>query len=152
MSNRQKVKHDRRSYTGHYSNEAPSRHMPRPTVSSEHWENGFYYGMIRRHADGAPIGGGEYAVISITATDETARHDWREFQQLKNWLVGPEWEALEMYPAESRLLDPSNRFYLWCFRRNVIPWGAPEGARDVRHPRDAIAPQRAFPAPTWIDP
>ena len=47
MSRRNQEKHDRRSYTGHYSNEAPSRHMPRPTVTGEHWENGYYYGMIR---------------------------------------------------------------------------------------------------------
>lgn len=145
MSTRRQTKHDRRSYSQHRSNEAPSRHMPRPSVAGEHWENPFYYGMLRRYGSGFPIGGGPYAIISITATDETARHDWREFQQLKNWLVGPDWEGIELYPAESRLLDPSNRFYLWCMPLGVIPWGAPEGTRDVRHPRDAIAPQRAFP-------
>jgi len=39
--------------------------------------------------------------------------DWRHFQQIKNELIGPECEAVELYPAESRLVDTSNKFHLW---------------------------------------
>jgi hypothetical protein len=52
--------------------------------------------------------------LSIRNLDRSARHDWREFQQIKNELVGPEYEALELYPAESRLVDNANQFHLWC--------------------------------------
>lgn len=130
--------------------------MPRPKFEGEtrmpegmmakNWTNGFYWGFLRTFDDGFPIGGGPYTVISIVSHDGTARHDWREYQQLKNYLVGPEWEALELYPSESRLVDPSNCFYLYCVPPGVIPWGGPMGVRNVLHPRDAIAPQRAFSA------
>ena len=52
--------------------------------------------------------------LSIRNLDRSARHDWREFQQIKNELVGPENEAVELYPAESRLVDNANQFHLWC--------------------------------------
>ena len=47
------------------------------------------------------------------------RHDggdcknWRELQQIKNELVGPEHEAVELFPAESRLVDTANQYHLW---------------------------------------
>jgi hypothetical protein len=154
MSSRRQEKLDRRSRYEHRSNEAPSLHMPRPTILgkrlmpegiyAEAWSNNYYRGHIRRYDHGCPIGNGPYAVLSLTATDETARHDWREFQQIKNYLVGKDWEALELYPAESRLQDPSNCFYLWCMPAGIIQWGGIE--RTIKHPREAIAPQRAFPS------
>lgn len=133
--------------------EPPSRLMDRPrftgctvgvTESEEHWANSFYYGMVRRYPSGFPIGGGPYAVLSITALDETARHDWRDFQQLKNMIVGEEWEAYEKYPAESDLVDPSNRFYLWCCPKGTTGIDLGTG-RNVVGPNEAIAPQRPFP-------
>ena len=129
--------------------EPASRRQAKPAVTGrdglgEHWENPDYYGCLRRYESGSPLGGGPYAVLSISATDETARHDWRDFQQLKNHLLGDEWEGLELYPAESRLVDPSNRFYLWCFPKGVIPWGLPSG-RSVRDAGELPVPQRAFP-------
>lgn len=42
--------------------------------------------------------------------------DWRHFQQIKNELVGEENEAVELYPAESRKTDTSNKYHLWCLR------------------------------------
>jgi hypothetical protein len=129
------------------SPEPASRTISRPIVTGEdnlgkHWECDEYYGCLRRL--------GRMVMLSITATDETARHDWREFQQLKNYLVGAEWEAVEIYPAESDLKDPSNRFYLWCYRKGTIldKIGAGLGmksGRDVVGPEDSIAPQRDFP-------
>jgi len=81
-------------------------------------------------------------VLGIENFDESARHDWRDFQRLKNELIGPEAEALELYPAESRLLDPSNYFMLWVFPKgDRIPLGVRQG-RDVRTPDEAVAPQR----------
>jgi hypothetical protein len=39
--------------------------------------------------------------------------DWRHFQWIKNQLIGEECEAVELYPAESRLVDTSNKFQLY---------------------------------------
>jgi len=35
------------------------------------------------------------------------------FQQIKNEIIGPEYEATELYPAESRLVDSSEEYHLW---------------------------------------
>ena len=66
--------------------------------------------------------------LSIRNLDRSARHDWREFQQIKNELVGPEHEAIELYPAESRLVDNANQFHLWCIATpgERIPIGWPD--------------------------
>lgn len=114
------------------------------TGTAFQWECREYYGLVEHHESGFPIGNGPWAMISLTATDESARHDWRDFQSIKNALVGEEWEAVELYPAESRLRDPSNRFYLWCAPLGVFVFGLPEG-RLVMNADKAIAPQRAFP-------
>lgn len=45
-------------------------------------------------------------------------HDWRHFQRIKNEVAGPEREACELYPAESRLTDEANEYWLW-----VLPEG-----------------------------
>jgi hypothetical protein len=45
---------------------------------------------------------------------------WRDLQRIKNELAGPEREAIEVFPAESRLQDPCNAYDLWV---------APEGQR-----------------------
>lgn len=39
--------------------------------------------------------------------------DWRHFQWIKNQLIGEECEAIEIYPAESRLVDTSNKYHLF---------------------------------------
>ena len=44
--------------------------------------------------------------------------DWRHFQQIKNEIAGPEREAFEIYPAESRKVDTSNKFHLWVLPEN----------------------------------
>src|SRR6516164_7566855 len=52
--------------------------------------------------------------LSICRIDRKPIHDWRELQEIKNALVGPEHEAVELYPAESRLVDTANQFHLWA--------------------------------------
>lgn len=128
------------------SNEPPSIVLPIPRcVGIEHpfilWECGPYYGTIRS-TEYPPLG--YCQVLGISAIDETARHDWREFQQLKNLLIGEMWEGVEMYPAEHLVKDPSNRFYIYCFPLGTLPDFMP-GSRYVLPSKDAIAPQRAFP-------
>ena len=52
--------------------------------------------------------------LSIKRLDQQPIHDWRDLQRIKNELVGPECEAVELYPAESRLVDTANQFHLWA--------------------------------------
>ena len=53
--------------------------------------------------------------LSIKRLDKDAIHDWRDLQTIKNMLVGEENEAIEIYPAESRLVDMANQYHLWVF-------------------------------------
>jgi hypothetical protein len=41
---------------------------------------------------------------------------FRDFQRIKNELVGSEHEAVEIYPAETRLVDTSNQYHLYVFQ------------------------------------
>jgi hypothetical protein len=62
--------------------------------------------------------------LSIRDMDNSARHDWRDLQRIKNELVGPDYEACELYPAEDRLVDTANQFYLWVIPRGErFPFG-----------------------------
>lgn len=46
---------------------------------------------------------------------------WREIQNIKNELFGPETVGVEYYPAESNLLDTHNIYWLWIFPPGVLP-------------------------------
>lgn len=72
-------------------------------------------------------------------TGEVIFRDWREFQEIKNQIVGEEIEACELYPAESRKVDTSNKYHLWCLPPGQnFPFGYLE--RDVRMPDQVKTP------------
>lgn len=110
----------------------------------ESWENTWYYCAVRRYDRGFFLKNSPYIVISISNKDDTAAHDWRDFQRIKNDIAGRDWEGAELYPAESRLKDPSNRFYLWCVPPKLLKFGIP-GGRRVWDIDQALGPQRPFP-------
>jgi hypothetical protein len=110
-------------------------------VDVEDWRNDLYAVTVRRFERGWPLGDGPWAKLGISTWEGDARHDWREFQRIKNDTLGSEWEALELYPAESRLCDPSNYFILYAAPK--VPFGFNEG-RTVILPEDSIAPQRPW--------
>lgn len=81
------------------------------------WQNNRYV-VIRKE-----IGEG-MTWLSIRHRNRKAVRDWRHFQRIKNELAGPEREAVEIYPAESRLVDEANQYHLWVFPENyTIPFG-----------------------------
>jgi hypothetical protein len=51
--------------------------------------------------------------LSIKRNDREVIHDWRDLQRIKNELIGPEYEAAELYPAEDRLVDCANQYHLY---------------------------------------
>lgn len=67
------------------------------------------------------------AYLSIKRHDRHVVRDWRHLQQIKNEVMGPESEAVELFPAESRIVDEANQYHLWC-RPAGDPWpiGFPE--------------------------
>lgn len=71
-----------------------------------------------------PIEGlGRIVHLSIKRRDKSAIHDWRDLQWIKNELVGKEFDAVEIYPAEERLVDTSNQYHLWVFLDVRLPFG-----------------------------
>ena len=88
---------------------------------SADWFGNDLYVVIRADI-GSPGGWPEMVWLSIRRQDREAVHDWRHFQQIKNELVGPECEAIEIYPAESRLVDAANQYHLWCFKQPGERW------------------------------
>lgn len=151
MTGNQYITDDGQPYTHH---EIPSQQLQplvlRETtkihgVPVEFYENDLYCVTVRRYRKGFFIGNKPYITLGIINADNSARHDWREFQQIKNQICGEEWEAIELYPSESRLRDPSNEFFLWAVPPGVLKFGL-EGGRKVLHPAMAIAPQRPFPS------
>ena len=51
--------------------------------------------------------------LDIRRNDGGPCHHWHDFQTIKNELVGPEHEAIELFPAESRLVDTAHQYHLW---------------------------------------
>jgi len=75
---------------------------------TEVWVNELYQVQVRRYEDG---------MIHLNIRRRDGRpilRDWRHFQQIKNELVGAECEAVELYPAESRKVDESNKYHLFA--------------------------------------
>jgi len=76
----------------------------------EMWLNDLYQVQVRR------IGNESGVHINIRRRDGgPILRDWRHFQQIKNELIGPECEAVELYPAESRKWDESNKYHLFGY-------------------------------------
>jgi len=99
--------------------------------------------------------------LSIKRKDKESIHDWRKLQQIKNMLAGKEREAVELYPAESRLVDSSNQYHLFVlpegekfpmgFTERLIVkghkggWRQGSGQRDFKkeeEPADALDPDK----------
>jgi hypothetical protein len=74
--------------------------------------------------------------LSIRNLRREAVRDWRDLQRIKNEIAGPEREAVEIYPAESRLVDSSNQYHLWVLPEGErVPIGYEE--RLVASPEEA---------------
>lgn len=77
-------------------------------AGSELYINDLYQVQVRRYDNN---------LVHLNIRRRDGAHDirdWRHFQRIKNELIGEECEAIELYPAESRLVDTSNKFHLWA--------------------------------------
>jgi hypothetical protein len=71
----------------------------------------------------APPPFGQVTWLSIKRCDRRTMRDWRDLQRIKNELVSPEAEAVELFPSESRLVDTSNQYHLFVFLNYRLPFG-----------------------------
>lgn len=78
---------------------------------TEYWINDLYQVSVHYINYKTPM-----VQINIRRRDGRAIfRDWRHFQEIKNQIVGKECEGVELYPAESRLNDTSNKYHIWCY-------------------------------------
>ena len=99
--------------------------LQREHARARYFINDLYQIMVEEQEDGVTH-------LNIRRIDGSMFKDWRHFQQIKNEICGPEREGLEIYPAESRLVDTSNKWHLWVLPEGVrIPVGWQK--RDVQY-------------------
>lgn len=88
--------------------------------------------------------------LSIKLISREPVHDWRDLQAIKNMLVGPDHEGIELYPRDDRLVDTANQYHLWVLRRpgQIIPVGFQERlVIDAGTTHDDGSVQRPIPQP-----
>lgn len=78
-----------------------------PVADSYVFANEVYQVMVR-------IVSGDWLMLSIRRNDRETIMDWRDMQWIKNQLLGTEIEAVQVFPAESRLVDTSNQYWLFA--------------------------------------
>jgi hypothetical protein len=109
------------------SREEALRQLEHEASQVEYWVNDVYQVGKRKLPVGHPWNHTQYEMIHLNIRRRDGKpifRDWRHFQRIKNELAGEECEALELYPAESRLSDTSNKFHLWCMPSGVTaPFG-----------------------------
>jgi hypothetical protein len=82
------------------------------TIPDRVFENSRY--TVFYHAIPQAKGWPKMVTLSIRHHHREAMRDWRDLQRIKNEIMGPECEAVELFPAESRLVDTANQYHLWC--------------------------------------
>lgn len=85
------------------------------------WKNDLYQ-VNERRMPGCGPAGAAIVHLSVRRLDREPIRDWRHMQRIKNQLVGPECEGVELYPAESRLVDTANQFHMWCIADPAYRW------------------------------
>lgn len=72
----------------------------------------------------------DIAMLNVRRRDGAMIWDWRHLQRIKNELFGDEVEGVQLFPAESRLVDTSNKWSIWVLLDGTkMPFGWTE--RDV---------------------
>lgn len=83
------------------------RHLLAEADSAELWINNRYQVMLRHFPEKRA------AYLSIKRIDQAEARSWRDIQRIKDELLGPDCEAVELFPAQGRLVDTANQYHLW---------------------------------------
>lgn len=125
--------------------EAADRQLAR-YARVEHYRDATYHAVVDRNAPHG-LAGIRVWHLSIKRLDREPIHDWRILQAIKTAVLGPDVEAVELYPSEARLVDTANQYHLWAIVADdtgaplAWPFGFSEGLR-ADHPNFGGAKQR----------
>lgn len=111
------------------------REIYRTLMNDEWYANSRYQVAIRRQPNWIAPGIG-LVHLSVKTHDRSPIRDWRDMQRIKNELVGPECEGMELYPAESRVVDTANQYHLWVCDSPSFRW--PVGWNEGQHKIDGV--------------
>lgn len=106
-----------------------AKYFYKDSIRGEKYRNNIYAVEVYRDSDADDMvlideWKGNCTYLAIRRHDKEICNDWRHFQQIKNELVGEEIEAMQIYPAESRLTDTANQYWLFCLPKDgQIPFG-----------------------------
>lgn len=75
--------------------------------TAEYWRNSIFTVVKYR------LGSGWFRLRIEASDGRPVDRNWPLFQAIKNQLLGPECEALELYPAESRKVDEANMYHMY---------------------------------------
>ena len=60
--------------------------------------------------------------LSIKTHDRSTNIPWQHKQWIKNDICGEELEAVELFPAESRMINTANQYHLWVMEKVPVGW------------------------------
>lgn len=133
--------------TGKPFDEARCRAILDEEASLPIWKSLDYQVAVRRWIEA----GTPFFHLSIKRIDKRPLRDWRDLQRIKNQLVGEEVEAVEIFPAESRLTDTANQYHLWGVEdpefRFPFGWDSGRTVDDTASEETGVG-QRPFEKPT----
>lgn len=98
----------------------------------EHYASALYHVAVDKETEHAfgDLGDAEFWHLSIKRHDREPMNDWRVMQRIKTEIAGAEAEGMELYPAESRVVDTANQYHLWVLiGAGPLPFGFQAGAR-----------------------
>jgi hypothetical protein len=102
-----------------------------PARKLETWQNGHYFVQLHRDelVPAADENSGEnfpkLIWLTIRRQDRKPSRSWPDLMRIKDELVGEQNEAVELFPATSRLVDMANQYNLWVLEQPEItfPFG-----------------------------
>lgn len=114
MGQKSRLKRERREANPPWTPFEPAVFPGQPRKAGEEvWKNSRYTVIVKKEAHPSDPEMPRRLYLSIKRNDKEVIRDWRDLQRIKNELLGPEQEMVELFPAESRLVDTANQYHLW---------------------------------------
>ena len=88
------------------------------------WANDLYMATVLHEPNG-------WAHITFKRNDGGTNVSWQEKQWLKSDVLGEDCEALELFPAESRVVETAGYHYLWGKKELAVGFPVDYTAYDV---------------------
>ena len=86
-------------------------------MPAETWGNDRYTVNVH-YLDGDRDG---FVEVGVHNHKRTPHVPWRHLQQIKNEVLGPDREAVQLFPAEDRLVDTANEYWIYVYPVGKAP-------------------------------